>query len=398
MSIEEENNQPLVSVIMPAYNAERYLEECLESVERQTYRDLEILFVDDGSTDGTLEIARSHAESDPRIRVMTQRNQYAGVARNNGMAKAKGDYLLFLDSDDVFEPSMVELLVARAEETDADVVVCRSTAFDEGDGSTYPLSHALRGVDMDATLSGDQLAGRLFQDFVGWPWDKLFRASFVRKHGLRFQALRTTNDAFFVFMALALADRISFIDENCVRHRVNNAASLEGSRSKSFSNAVVAGESIRSGLMKAGIYDRFKRSYLNWFVNFSSWNCKTLEGTARSDYVKLMYKALRPLLPDDVPEDYYFTAQDAGVARALCENEEALLEHAILLECERADLKQRICDLEAERDAILRQLEHDDEVERRKREEVLASTSYKLGSALLTVPCAVKDAFARRSK
>lgn len=385
MPIEEKGVKPLVSIIMPAYNAERYLEECLASVEGQTYRDLEIILVDDGSTDETLRMARDHAARDERITVLTQQNQYAGVARNNGMAKASGDYLLFLDSDDIFEPDMVERLVARAEATEADAVVCKSIAFDEQTGAEYPLTQALCGVDLGAVESGEFLSEDLFQCFVGWPWDKLYRRSFVETHGLKFQPLRTTNDAYFVFMALALADRIAFVDKECVRHRVNNAASLEGSRAKSFSNAVVAAESIRSGLMNAGLYERFQRSYLNWFVDFSAWNCRTLQGDARCEYVSLMRKVLLPLLPPDLPEGYFSTELDEGVALALREEGDRLLEHAIVLECERAELKRRIRDLEEERADIIDHW-------RRDVEEVRSSTSFRLGAALLKVPCAIKDA------
>lgn len=385
MPIEEKGVKPLVSIIMPAYNAERYLEECLASVEGQTYRDLEIILVDDGSTDETLRMARDHAARDERITVLTQQNQYAGVARNNGMAKASGDYLLFLDSDDIFEPDMVERLVARAEATEADAVVCKSIAFDEQTGVEYPLTQALRDVDLEAVESGESLRGKLFQCFVGWPWDKLFRKSFIEARGLRFQPLRTTNDACFVFMALARADRIAFDDGECVRHRVNNAASLEGSRAKSFSNAVVAAESIRSGLMHAGLYERFQQSYLNWFVEFSAWNCRTLQGDARSEYVALMRKALLPLLPSGEAEGYFPTELNDGVAKALREDDGRLLEHAIILECERAELKRRIRDLEEERGDIIDHW-------RRDVEEVRGSTSFKLGSALLKLPCAIKDA------
>ena len=91
-----------VSVIIPVYNAEKYLEKCLDSLLKQTFTDMEVICVDDGSTDASLEILKRFQEKDRRIHVLTQENQYAGTARNNGMKIAQGEYLLFLDSVDFF--------------------------------------------------------------------------------------------------------------------------------------------------------------------------------------------------------------------------------------------------------------------------------------------------------
>ena len=93
---------PKVSVIIPVYNVEEYLRECLDSIVKQTLREIEIICVDDGSTDNSLEILKEYAKKDNRITVITQKNLHAGVARNAGLAVAKGEYLSFLDSDDFF--------------------------------------------------------------------------------------------------------------------------------------------------------------------------------------------------------------------------------------------------------------------------------------------------------
>ena len=94
---------PKVSVIIPVYNVEQYLRECLNSVIKQTLKEIEIICVDDGSTDNSLDILKEYAEKDHRITIITQKNLHAGVARNAGLSIAKGEYLSFLDSDDFFE-------------------------------------------------------------------------------------------------------------------------------------------------------------------------------------------------------------------------------------------------------------------------------------------------------
>ena len=94
---------PKVSVIIPVYNVEKYLRECLDSVVNQTLKDIQIILIDDGSTDSSLGICKEYAQKDNRIKIIEQKNQGAGAARNRGMSEAKGDYLYFLDSDDFLE-------------------------------------------------------------------------------------------------------------------------------------------------------------------------------------------------------------------------------------------------------------------------------------------------------
>lgn len=120
-----------VSVILPVYNGEKYLKQCLDSICSQTLKEIEILCVDDGSTDHTAEILADYAKKDERIRVIHQANAGAGAARNNGLRQASGEYLSFLDADDFFEPDMLERAYAKAKEEDAQIVVFASDQYRE---------------------------------------------------------------------------------------------------------------------------------------------------------------------------------------------------------------------------------------------------------------------------
>jgi len=116
-------SKPLVSIIVPVYNAERYLEDCIESLIGQTYRDIEIILVDDGSTDGSKKICERYAVSDSRIKLIHKRNDGAGSARNTGLAASKGEYIYFCDSDDTIRPETIERSVDAAVSEDADLVM-----------------------------------------------------------------------------------------------------------------------------------------------------------------------------------------------------------------------------------------------------------------------------------
>lgn len=142
----------LISVIVPVYNTAEYLDTCVASIVAQTYRELEIILVDDGSTDGSPALCDAWAEKDPRIRVIHKENSGQGVARNVGMEIAAGAYIGFVDSDDVIAPDMYEKLLAALRQYDADMIQCAMFQYDEFPLKAFPETGggavtALRGDD-----------------------------------------------------------------------------------------------------------------------------------------------------------------------------------------------------------------------------------------------------------
>jgi glycosyltransferase involved in cell wall biosynthesis len=152
---------PLVSVVVPAFNAERFLARTLQSARAQTWRALEIIVVDDGSSDGTPEIVRAQAAVDPRLRLVRQENAGVAAARNRGIAVSGGAFVAPLDADDLWHPEKIERQLRRFQERpQAAVVYCWSVAVDEDDG-VIPQQVS------PAEYEGDVLAAAVFQDFIG---------------------------------------------------------------------------------------------------------------------------------------------------------------------------------------------------------------------------------------
>ena len=160
---------PEISVIIPVYNQELYLEQCLDSVLGQTLRDIEVLCIDDGSLDRSAEILKRYAKQDPRLTVIQQENQGAGTARNCGLRLAKGKYLSFLDSDDFFEPDMLLKAYQRAEKEKADFVVFNSDQYLTNEGVFDSCSWIIRQEDIPpySPFSYRQLTDNIFKTFVG---------------------------------------------------------------------------------------------------------------------------------------------------------------------------------------------------------------------------------------
>ena len=283
--------KPIVSVIMPVYNGEEYLRQCLDSVINQTLKKIEIICVDDGSSDGSLDILKEYAAKDTRIIVLQQSNAGAGAARNNGLAKASGRYLSFLDSDDFFESSMLEKAVAQIQKDKADFVVFRCDHYMNDTGKFKPASYTLKKHTLPpfTPFHFRQITDNVFRSFVGWAWDKVYDREFVMKHHLRFQEQRTSNDMLFVFSALVLAKKITYLDEVLAHQRRNNGQSLSNTREKSwfcFYNALCA---LRDTLKEKGLYQELEKDFINYALHFSLWNLNTITGEC---YYKL-YDKLR---------------------------------------------------------------------------------------------------------
>ena len=220
-----------VSVVVPVYNTELYLKECIESLIHQTLKNAEFIFVDDGSTDSSVKIIEEYRRKDHRIRLIQQKNQHAGVARNKGLEEARGKYIIFLDSDDFFELNMLEEALRHAEENQAEVTVFGYYSYDNQTKTVEAVPVLKRE---ETTFSPDQLGDQVFSTFLEVPWNKLFLRQYVEENELRFQTIYKHNDVFFAQLSIALANRITIVDRCFVYYRINNSKSLQGNTDDSW--------------------------------------------------------------------------------------------------------------------------------------------------------------------
>lgn len=269
-----------VSVILPVYNVSDYLRQCMDSIVGQTLKDIEIICVDDGSTDDSLAILKEYEAKDQRVKVIQQANAGAGAARNKGLEIATGEYLSFLDSDDFFEPDMLEKAWSKAHETRAQVVVFRSDQYREDLQEFVQVRWTLYEKELPPyrPMYFRNFTGNIFKVFVGWAWDKLFSREYVEENHFRFQQLRTSNDMLFVFSAIAFATNIEIVDEVLAHQRRNNPKSLSNTREKSwqcFHEALVA---LKAALEAHGNFWEYEQDYINYALHFSLWHLETITG------------------------------------------------------------------------------------------------------------------------
>ena len=290
---------PAVSVVMPIYKVERYLGLCVEAILAQTLREIEVILVDDGSPDGCPALCDAYAARDSRVRVIHQENQGAGAARNAGLCAAQGRYVIFLDSDDVYHPQMLERMVARAEKYRADVVICLADALEEETGRTRSMPNQLRrellkGVDANAFCPLQELPQQLFQLCAGWPWDKLYWREFVLQMGLQFQNLPHTNDAFFVYLSLVRASVVSVEPAVLVQHRMHGASISHntGRSTTSLADALLA---IHEQVLALG-NAKLEKSFNHWAMNMAVWHYLQLAGPAAEMFQNSLRREVEPAL------------------------------------------------------------------------------------------------------
>ena len=314
------NNDIKVSVIIPVYNAEKYLRQCLDSICGQTIKDIEIICVDDGSTDSSPEILREYKEKDERVIVVRQENAGAGAARNKGLDLSKGKYLSFLDADDFFEPDMLEEAFRCAEADKADYVVFNSGQYNtEEDEYNYPKwVFQVAHIPPYTPFTYRQLTRNIFRVFVGWAWDKLYLRDFVIEHGLRFQEQRTSNDLLFVFSALVVAKRISVCRKVLVHQRRDSSDSLSKTREKSWHCFYDALTALRERIISEGKYKELEKDFINYALHFTLWNYNSLaEPTKSKLYDKLTGGWLEDLGISTKPEEYFTEKNDYKQYREL---------------------------------------------------------------------------------
>ena len=225
-----------VSIVIPVYNASAYIEDCLASLTAQTMDNIEILFVDDHGRDDSMECARRFIEAHPSGKTFrflaTPHNMGPGPARNVGIEAAQGEYVAFIDSDDVVEPDFCEQLYQAAKQYDADLAYCQAQLVK--DAETQPMNNP---VIESGAFSGEKRSFFLTHYttlFVSF----LYRRSLINEYGIRFPSTRSAEDSYFLTCSLLAAKRIACIDKPLYHYLVHNESLSEVRNPKRYQEKI----------------------------------------------------------------------------------------------------------------------------------------------------------------
>ena len=294
---------PKVSVIVPVYNVSEYLGQCLDSILLQTLQDIEVICVNDGSTDDSLDILQGYAMFDERLKIISQENAGAGAARNNGIKHATGEYIICLDSDDFFEPDMLEKMVQKAEEDNSDVVVCDFCFFNNETGQIIKNKNKWDTYLKQSPFKPTELGADLFELRNPASWNKLIKTELIHKNNIAFdEQAKYFEDTPFVCLALINAKKISIIDTIGIYYRVNQNTQLSANYKNHLADCLIA---------MTGLHKRLTILNVNMTI-MSSYSMSTREiirtilQQCSPDKKRENLKLIRQILPEELIEKLFF--------------------------------------------------------------------------------------------
>ncbi len=221
-------DKPLVSVVVPVYNMGQQLKKSIKHILNQTYENIEVLLVDDGSKDNTFEICSELAQSDKRVRCFHQQNMGSGPARNKGIENASGKYIYFPDADDKPDESLIECAVSGMEENGCDMAVF-------GFRRTLDNGREITVHKLDGEVYNGEVVRREYHRFYGFndiggiqgaPWNKMFRLDYIKKNNIEYPPMRRHQDDVFIMRYVSVMDKVLFIDKILYTYYANDKRML----------------------------------------------------------------------------------------------------------------------------------------------------------------------------
>ncbi|MDE4078785.1 glycosyltransferase family 2 protein [Methanosphaera sp. Vir-13MRS] len=255
-----------ISVIIPVFNSEEFLNKCLDSLLNQSFTDIEIICVDDGSTDNSLKILKSYANKDDRVRVFTQENNGAGAARNLGLKYVNGKYILFVDSDDWFEEDGFKSLYDKAEQLNVDLLLFDSIEY-KTNNQVAERRFFNKNEDDFSNLVFDYhyKNNKLVMNSFFVPWTKLYRTKFLLDKNIKFSEIPIFNDMYFNVAVTILASKIAYYPKILYHYNKINESSIQA-KIKSNRKALIIVDvykSIENFLRKNNFYEELELDYLS---------------------------------------------------------------------------------------------------------------------------------------
>lgn len=256
-----------LSVIMPCYNSARYLDKCLDSVLAQTMPDFELIAVDDGSGDDTLRIAREYAVRDPRVKVLHQANSGVSAARNLALDQAQGEWITFVDSDDLLPQDAFEAMLSGAKDG-VDMVVCAHETFDEL-GNTRVVIPETRWMDKKGNAQKRAVCLRLIEgdSVLNIMCNKLHRRALIEREKLRLNpGVKIAEDALFNLEAALAGSGIAYVNRMTYRYRTHSASAMHTQQGGELQRHEPWLGAMRSLLTRRGEMENYYTAYLDSVV------------------------------------------------------------------------------------------------------------------------------------
>lgn len=286
---------PLVSVVVPVYNTEKYLEKCLDSICGQSYKNIEIICINDGSTDNSGTILNKYAMYDSRIVVVdrTEASGSAALPRNIGIKQSGGEYIAFIDSDDYLETLFIEKMICAAREHNADLVLCSNYMVDKNDVIIEEDTelHFDYLEKCNRVFSSVEAHDCLFQISNASVWHRLYKKSLINDNQFFFQEnTPILDDIFFVNATLVAANRICIIQDRLIYYRDGRSGSQTSQIEKHYESVYLSFAKLIRWMKKNDCYDTYEVSLKNWILSTMMWWYSSIHNKEISERVFYLYR------------------------------------------------------------------------------------------------------------
>lgn len=286
------------SIIVPVYNVERFLQECLDSIVAQTLKDFEVICINDGSADNSLTILNEYATKDSRFKVISQTNQGQGIARNEAIKLAQGKYLLFVDPDDWIEPNTLEQVWKRAESTEANVVQFNYETYNDltkkrKERITHKLAQNKYRYNLKKLgfFNWHTFKKGMFRELGLAIWNRAYRTDFIKMNNIEFAPNKHGEDHIFTIKSLILAKKIYYLNKTLYhyRNRANSSVNIASANNFSaFENIKL----LQKFLQKENLLDSLQNEFEEYKLENLAHHYCCIPNNEMQNYLNLCKKML----------------------------------------------------------------------------------------------------------
>ncbi|NSB16579.1 glycosyltransferase family 2 protein [Clostridium beijerinckii] len=250
-----------ISIIVPVYNVEKYVEKCVKSLLNQTFKNYEIILIDDGSTDSSYEIIKKIEEDNDNVSVITQKNQGQGKARSEGIKQAKGEYLTFVDSDDWVSEDYLEKLYNSLKDNNADISVCNVAWVMEKSNEII----SFKAFNF-STLTSEEAINELLLDksVNSYTWGKLYKKDIFIRNKVDFPPRMLYEDLAVIIQTFYYANKITFINDNCYYYLQSEKSSTRTPNINCIFHRLKALKLVKDFLVRNNEFDKYKKIYTHF--------------------------------------------------------------------------------------------------------------------------------------
>ena len=292
-----------LSIIIPVYNVENYLRECLDSITNQTLKNMEIICIDDGSSDNSPNILKEYSKKDKRIKIITKKNGGQATARNLGIKEAKGEYITFVDSDDFIEPTMMEKLYTKAKDNNLDIAMCKIATYNNQteeikDNVWYYMLGVFRDFEKDIFNHKD--TKEFTCNIAVTPYNKIYKTTLLKENNILFPEGLIFEDEKFFYDTYLRANKVSIVDEFLYYYRINRKGStVDIEKENDYTDIIEISKQIRETFRKTNNYEDYKFLLNNRLIHLQLARFTQTSERYKEKFFNLLKDDLTEVLKDE---------------------------------------------------------------------------------------------------